>query len=62
MKKERGVPFKILSEKLQITWVSGVLLCTEEFQIEPLAPNAILYDTSNCQICNSQFDIVLVLG
>ena len=39
------VPFEILPEKRHITWVLGVLLLTEEFQMEPLAPIAISYDT-----------------
>ena len=39
------VPFEILPEKRHITWVLFVLLFTEEFQMEPLAHNAILYDT-----------------
>ena len=39
------VPLEILPEKCHITWVLFVLLFTEEFQMEPLAHNAILYDT-----------------
>ena len=39
------IPFEILPEKRQITSVLGVLLFTEEFQMEPLAPNDISDDT-----------------
>ena len=39
------VPIEILPGNRHITWVSAVLLFTAEFQIEPLAPNAISYDT-----------------
>ena len=39
------VPIEILPEKRHITWVLAVLLFTAEYQMEPLAPNAISYDT-----------------
>ena len=39
------VPIEILSRKRHITWVLAALLFTTEFQIEPLTPNAISYDT-----------------
>ena len=40
------VPIEILPGKLHITLVLTVLLFSAEFQMEPLAPNAISYDTS----------------
>ena len=40
-----NVPIEILSGKRHITWVLAALLFTTEFQIEPLTPNAISYDT-----------------
>ena len=39
------VPIGFLPEKHHITWVLAVLLFTAKFQMEPLAPNAISYDT-----------------
>ena len=39
------VPIEILPGKHHITWVLAVLLFSAEFQMEPLAPNAISYDT-----------------
>ena len=39
------VPIEILSRKRHITWVLAVLLFMAEFQMEPLASNAISYDT-----------------
>ena len=39
------VPIEILPGKRHITWVLAVLLFMAEFQMEPLAPNAISYDT-----------------
>ena len=39
------VPIEILSGKRHIKWVLAVLIFTAEFQMEPLAPNAISYDT-----------------
>ena len=40
------VPFEILPEKRHITQVLYAMRFTEEFQMEPPAPNVILYDTS----------------
>ena len=39
------VPIEILPGNRHITWVLAVLLFTAEFQMEPLVPNAISYDT-----------------
>ena len=39
------VPIEILPEKRHITWVSNVLVFSEEFQMEPSAPYSISYDT-----------------
>ena len=39
------VPIEIRPEKRHITWVLTVLLFKAEFQMEPLAPNIISYDT-----------------
>ena len=39
------VPIEILPGKRHITWVLAVLLISAEFQMEPLAQNAIPYDT-----------------
>ena len=39
------VPFEFLPGQRQITWVLAVLLLTAEFQMEPLAPKSISYDT-----------------
>ena len=39
------VSIEILPGKSHITWVLAVLLFSAEFQMEPFAPNAILYDT-----------------
>ena len=39
------VPIEILPEKRHITWVLAVLLFKAVFQTEPLASNAISYDT-----------------
>ena len=40
------VPIEILRGKRHITWVLAVLLFKAEFQMEPLAPYAISYDTT----------------
>ena len=45
VKEYLKVSFEIFPEKRHITWVLYVLLFTKEFQMEPLAHNAILYDT-----------------
>ena len=39
------VPIEILPGKRHIMWILAVLLHSAEFQMEPLAPNAIPYDT-----------------
>ena len=39
------VPIEILPGKRHITWVLALLLFSAQFQMEPLAPNAISYDT-----------------
>ena len=41
----RKVPIEILRGMRHITWVLTVLLFSAEFQMEPMAPNAISYDT-----------------
>ena len=39
-------PMGSATVKRHITWVLGVLLFPEEFQMEPLTPNVICYHTS----------------